>query len=243
MKFAAEAHVHTQCTLIPTSLSLIASPALTFDLAQLIVVFFSLHVAHTQFMYVFCTGVKPVVSSRPSLQRTIFDLHTESSVSVIFCMMLSFVSYLTSPLEAQLINLLQSMTVSLFSSSLFFISLLPSQIGLSFFFCSHFTFILLWNFIKSLFHLLHCLFTFNQTVSFLLTVFFVILFFLLLSFLPFLDHIAHIIELLGCIPRHFALSGKYSREFFNRRGSAVRRAAGAETHRCPKGTKWTQANC
>lgn len=34
-----------------------------------------------------------------------------------------------------------------------------------------------------------------------------------------IDHIAHIIELLGCIPRHFALSGKYSREFFNRRGS------------------------
>ncbi|KAM8979848.1 SRSF protein kinase 2 isoform 5-T5 [Sarcophilus harrisii] len=32
------------------------------------------------------------------------------------------------------------------------------------------------------------------------------------------DHIAHIIELLGSIPRHFALSGKYSREFFNRRG-------------------------
>uniref|UniRef100_A0A674B1S5 non-specific serine/threonine protein kinase n=1 Tax=Salmo trutta TaxID=8032 RepID=A0A674B1S5_SALTR len=32
------------------------------------------------------------------------------------------------------------------------------------------------------------------------------------------DHIAHIIELLGVIPRHFALSGKYSREFFNRRG-------------------------
>lgn len=37
--------------------------------------------------------------------------------------------------------------------------------------------------------------------------------------LCFVDHIAHIIELLGCIPRHFALSGKYSREFFNRRGS------------------------
>lgn len=34
-----------------------------------------------------------------------------------------------------------------------------------------------------------------------------------------IDHIAHIIELLGSIPRHFALSGKYSREFFNRRGS------------------------
>uniref|UniRef100_A0A8C9ELM0 non-specific serine/threonine protein kinase n=1 Tax=Pavo cristatus TaxID=9049 RepID=A0A8C9ELM0_PAVCR len=32
------------------------------------------------------------------------------------------------------------------------------------------------------------------------------------------NHIAHIIELLGNIPRHFALSGKYSREFFNRRG-------------------------
>ncbi|KAF7667645.1 hypothetical protein LDENG_00055820 [Lucifuga dentata] len=38
------------------------------------------------------------------------------------------------------------------------------------------------------------------------------------------DHIAHIIELLGCIPRHFALSGKYSREFFNRRGSTGQRA-------------------
>ncbi|XP_052084802.1 SRSF protein kinase 3-like isoform X2 [Mytilus californianus] len=32
------------------------------------------------------------------------------------------------------------------------------------------------------------------------------------------DHIAHIIELLGPIPRHIALAGKYSREFFNRRG-------------------------
>lgn len=38
-------------------------------------------------------------------------------------------------------------------------------------------------------------------------------------FLSLVDHIAHIIELLGNIPRHFALSGKYSREFFNRRGS------------------------
>lgn len=50
------------------------------------------------------------------------------------------------------------------------------------------------------------------------------------SFPPFIDHIAHIIELLGCIPRHFALSGKYSREFFNRRGSAGERAGGTETH-------------
>ncbi|KAH3819608.1 hypothetical protein DPMN_121347 [Dreissena polymorpha] len=32
------------------------------------------------------------------------------------------------------------------------------------------------------------------------------------------DHLAHIIELLGPIPRHIALSGKYSREFFNRKG-------------------------
>lgn len=45
-----------------------------------------------------------------------------------------------------------------------------------------------------------------------------------------IDHIAHIIELLGCIPRHFALSGKYSREFFNRRGSASQRVAGTGTH-------------
>ncbi|XP_046895221.1 SRSF protein kinase 3 [Hypomesus transpacificus] len=32
------------------------------------------------------------------------------------------------------------------------------------------------------------------------------------------DHIAHIIELLGAIPPHFALSGRYSREYFNRKG-------------------------
>lgn len=51
-----------------------------------------------------------------------------------------------------------------------------------------------------------------------------------------IDHIAHIIELLGCIPRHFALSGKYSREFFNRRGSAGQRAGGTGTHRCLKQT-------
>jgi hypothetical protein len=35
------------------------------------------------------------------------------------------------------------------------------------------------------------------------------------------DHIAHIIELLGPIPRHIALAGKYSREFFNRRGISI----------------------
>lgn len=38
-----------------------------------------------------------------------------------------------------------------------------------------------------------------------------------LLFLP-TDHIAHIVELLGDIPPAFALSGRYSREFFNRRG-------------------------
>jgi hypothetical protein len=32
------------------------------------------------------------------------------------------------------------------------------------------------------------------------------------------DHLAHIIELLGPIPRNVALNGKYSREFFNKRG-------------------------
>lgn len=32
------------------------------------------------------------------------------------------------------------------------------------------------------------------------------------------DHIAHIIELLGPIPRHIALSGRFSHEFFNKRG-------------------------
>lgn len=35
------------------------------------------------------------------------------------------------------------------------------------------------------------------------------------------DHIAHIIELLGPIPLPFALSGRYSREYFNRRGEAL----------------------
>ena len=32
------------------------------------------------------------------------------------------------------------------------------------------------------------------------------------------DHLAHIIELLGPIPKSIALSGKYSREYFNKRG-------------------------
>lgn len=32
------------------------------------------------------------------------------------------------------------------------------------------------------------------------------------------DHLALMIELLGQIPRHYALSGKYSQEYFTRRG-------------------------
>lgn len=32
------------------------------------------------------------------------------------------------------------------------------------------------------------------------------------------DHIAHIMELLGPVPLPFALSGRYSREYFNRKG-------------------------
>ena len=32
------------------------------------------------------------------------------------------------------------------------------------------------------------------------------------------DHLAHIIELIGNIPKHIALSGKYSREFFTKKG-------------------------
>jgi serine/threonine protein kinase len=35
------------------------------------------------------------------------------------------------------------------------------------------------------------------------------------------DHIAHIIELIGNIPKHIALSGKYSREYFNKRGELL----------------------
>ena len=41
--------------------------------------------------------------------------------------------------------------------------------------------------------------------------------------LPFLlcvfpDHLAHIIELLGTVPRHLAMAGRYSHEFFNKKG-------------------------
>lgn len=35
------------------------------------------------------------------------------------------------------------------------------------------------------------------------------------------DHIAHFIELLGPIPKQLAMVGKYSREFFNKRGVCI----------------------
>jgi serine/threonine-protein kinase SRPK1 len=34
------------------------------------------------------------------------------------------------------------------------------------------------------------------------------------------DHLAHIIELLGDIPEHIVCVGKYSREFFNKKGKS-----------------------
>lgn len=45
------------------------------------------------------------------------------------------------------------------------------------------------------------------------------------------DHIAHIVELLGDIPPHFALSGRYSREYFNRRGELENVTFGGEPFR------------
>lgn len=41
---------------------------------------------------------------------------------------------------------------------------------------------------------------------------------ILLRCASFPDHLALMIELLGPIPRHYALSGKYSQEYFTRRG-------------------------
>ncbi|CAH8530925.1 unnamed protein product [Dicrocoelium dendriticum] len=46
------------------------------------------------------------------------------------------------------------------------------------------------------------------------------------------DHLAHIIELLGAIPRNIALSGKYSREYFDKRDPvAMARACGLSPSR------------
>ncbi len=36
-----------------------------------------------------------------------------------------------------------------------------------------------------------------------------------------LDHLAHIIELLGPIPKQIALKGRFSRDFFNRKGLSL----------------------
>ena len=35
------------------------------------------------------------------------------------------------------------------------------------------------------------------------------------------DHLAHIIELLGPIPKSIALGGRYSREYFNKQGKLI----------------------
>lgn len=35
------------------------------------------------------------------------------------------------------------------------------------------------------------------------------------------DHLAHIMELVGRIPKHIAMGGKYSREFFDRKGKTA----------------------
>lgn len=42
-----------------------------------------------------------------------------------------------------------------------------------------------------------------------------------LVFLCFTDHIALIIELLGKVPRKLILAGKYSKEFFTKKGKRI----------------------
>ena len=43
----------------------------------------------------------------------------------------------------------------------------------------------------------------------------------LLAMFPNADHIALIIELLGKVPRKYAMLGKYSKEFFTRKGNSI----------------------
>lgn len=43
----------------------------------------------------------------------------------------------------------------------------------------------------------------------------------LLAMFPNADHIALIIELLGKVPRKYAMLGKYSKEFFTRKGNGI----------------------
>lgn len=42
------------------------------------------------------------------------------------------------------------------------------------------------------------------------------------------DHLAHVIELLGEIPKHIAFSGGHSKEFFNSRGISIKISANVE---------------
>lgn len=58
-----------------------------------------------------------------------------------------------------------------------------------------------WRYDTHLFVFVNNFFEINDKVCFLLS-----------------DHLAHIIELLGKVPRHIALSGKYSKDFFNKKG-------------------------
>lgn len=43
----------------------------------------------------------------------------------------------------------------------------------------------------------------------------------LLAMFPNADHIALIIELLGKVPRKYAMLGKYSKDFFTRKGNGI----------------------
>lgn len=54
-----------------------------------------------------------------------------------------------------------------------------------------------------------------------------------LSSLSLSDHLALIIELLGNIPHHYALSGKFSQEYFSHKGMPV-----SQEEPCPEGAVW-----
>ena len=43
------------------------------------------------------------------------------------------------------------------------------------------------------------------------------------------DHLAHIIELLGPIPKHIAFSGRYSRDFFRKTGINTKQCENQKT--------------
>lgn len=57
------------------------------------------------------------------------------------------------------------------------------------------------------------------------------------------DHIAHIMELLGPVPLPFALSGRYSREYFNRRGETGWVSAGERHHKRHNSFVFCSSSC